>query len=78
LRRTSPNCQNCCGKNEKGGLAAAPPHYGGLYAALQNRESQNTAGVRMAALDIDLAGDGLTICQATKAEIMTASANFIL
>jgi hypothetical protein len=53
-------------------------HYGGLYAGLQNRESQNTAGVRMAALDIDLAGDGLTTCQATKAEIMTAIANFIL
>jgi hypothetical protein len=47
---------------------------GGSYAALQNRKSQNTAGIRTAALGIDLAGDGLTTCQATKAEIMTASA----
>jgi len=62
---------------KKGRPAAAPPHYGGLYAALQNRESQNTGALRMAALGV-LAGDGLTTCQATKAEIMTASANFIL
>jgi len=73
-RRTSPSCLNCCGKNER---AAFRDHYGGLYAALQNRESQNTGALRMAALGV-LAGDGLAICQAITAEIMTASANFIL
>ena len=54
-------------------LLTALPHHGELYTGLQNLESQNTGALRMAALGL-AGGDGLTICQATRAENRTASA----